>query len=86
MQPNCMMKLVKYNDDELTENVDYTVDYDTSKLHLNNITLKVGDSDRVEYVPNIRDTGLSIAYRMHRNNTDTGTQAYILPNSYSYRT
>ena len=86
MQPNCMMKLVKYNDDELTENVDYTVDYDTSKLHLNNITLKVGDSVHVEYVPNIRDTGLSIAYRMHRNNTDTGTQAYILPNSYSYRT
>ncbi|MCI6931352.1 MAG: hypothetical protein MR750_08895 [Methanobrevibacter boviskoreani] len=89
MDPNCMIHHVYLQDIdntdevELTENIDYTVDYTSRRITLND-DLKIGDELQIEYIPNIRDTGLSLGYKLERTNINNN--AYILPNGYSYRT
>jgi hypothetical protein len=88
MPPNCMMRRITKNygqDGEviLTENGNYTVDYDSRKISLAG-DLEDGENLMVEYIPNIRDVGLSLIYMMQRD--DRLHQGYILPCTYQYRT
>ncbi len=92
MKPNCMLRRVILNKDtdnerELVEDRDFSVDYDKRVVTLIGDLgngLGVGETLEVDYVPDVRDTGLAIAYRLHR--TSTGSKGYIKPNTYSYRT
>lgn len=89
LQPLPALRKVLLNPDtdsetELYENIDFTVDYDNSKILLNYDNFNTGDVIQVKYTPNLPDIGLGVAYRMTRKNGDS--QVYILPNYFTVRT
>jgi len=62
------------NDDVLlVEGKDYTVNYDTGVI--TPLSSWTGKTVKVSYTPSMPDTGLSLAYRIHRSNTTN--QVYI---------
>lgn len=66
----------------LTENTDYTVDY-TNKTITLITTPEENDTISIHYTPYLNDTGLSIAYRLKRKNTNY--QVNLEPNYIQYR-
>lgn len=89
IQPLNALRKVMLNADtddeaELYEDIDFTVDYDNKKIQLKYDNFNEGDIITVKYTPNLTDTGLGVAYRLSRTNTDN--QAYILPSYFTTRT
>jgi hypothetical protein len=88
VEPLCALRKVVLNEDtdaeqELYEDVDFTVDYINKKINFYYTDFNPGDIVTIRYTPNLTDTGLGVAYRMTRTNLNN--QAYILPNYWQYR-
>lgn len=56
---------------ELVEDVDYTVDWDKKAVTLNNSNaFPVGTKVTIKYTPELKDSSISLEYRLNRTNTD----------------
>ncbi len=89
--------IIKNNEDddseeniELTEDVEYSVDYTTKVVTFNVVytddessLLEIGDHIRIIYTPNLDDSSLSIGYHIKR--TNTAKQATIKDNWIEYK-
>ena len=85
------VRKVVLNDDELIEDVDFTVDYQNKELCFpivdetsNSSVLNVNDNLSVIYTPNLEDPSICIAYHAKRSNNTTN-QVYIKPNYIDYK-
>lgn len=79
------------NDEEIIEDVDFTVDYNTHELVFpvlnddeESTLLKLNDIIEIVYTPSLDDTGISIGYYAKRENIRK--QCYIKPNYIEYKT
>lgn len=66
------------------EDEDFIVDYDTKTIKFNtapseNYVIEIG------YTPYLVETGVALAYRLERDNTDIATQVAVKPNYFQYR-
>lgn len=80
------------NEQELVEDVDFTVDYLTKTIHFNLVnvetdstSLMLNDIITVVYTPNIEETGLAIGYYAKRKESALNKQCSILPNYLEYK-
>ena len=80
------------DEQELTEDIDFTVDYITKTVKFNLLnedtessSLRLNDTITVIYTPNIEETGLAIGYYAKRKESALNKQCNILPNYLEYK-
>jgi hypothetical protein len=81
-QPVDPLRVVTLDGTTLVEDVNYSLNVFTKTLHLL-AAPTAGQSLVVKYTPFLADAGLAVGYRMTRTNTTN--QAYVEPNSFTYR-
>lgn len=79
------------NDEEIVEDIDFTVDYNNAELVFEVVNtddestiLSLNDILEVVYTPSLDDAGISIGYFAKRENIRK--QCYIKPNYIEYKT
>ena len=82
VEPCDPMRTVSVNGTVKTEDDHFSVDYSAKQLVFKT-GLTAGDVVVIEYTPFLPDTGLALAYRTTRSNTNY--QAYLDPSYYQYR-
>ena len=77
------IKEVLLNEEEIFEDVDFTVDYENHTLVFPEEKLHAKDTLSIVYTPNLEDTGIIIGYKAKRGNLDK--QMFIEPNFIEYK-